>query len=464
MLRRLLDSPWTYFALAGVLAIAAVASQFRVHLPNRPVGTIEDLAGLRDRKLNVVFFLIDTLRADRLSAYGYDRPTSPVLADIARYGVRFARVEAQSSWTKTSMASLWTGLQPTRTGVLRSGHAVPEAATLPAEIFQRAGYATAGLWRNGWVGPDFGFNQGFDSYIRPSPVREVANFQRRGPGASLTGNDEDLTSMAVSFLETHGREPFMLYVHYMDVHQYAYDEEAAALGFGTSLSDSYDAAIHWVDRNVAAVLTHLETNDLFRNTLVVIAADHGEAFREHGTEGHARNLYQEVTRVPVILGLPFRLEPGVVVEPLVRNVDIWPTVLDLVGLPPLEVTDGRSLVPLIEASARGKADGAPEVTGAYLDKNWGKSDARGAPTVAVGSKGRRLVLTTTPTEKLELFDHASDPTEQKNLADERPEWVAELKPKLEEELARKPVWGKAPEVELDEMSLELLRALGYVQK
>jgi arylsulfatase A-like enzyme len=153
-----------------------------------------------------------------------------------------------------------------------------------------------------------------------------------------------------------------------------------------------------------------------------------------------------------------------VVERVVRNVDIWPTVLDLVGLPPLEPTDGRSLVPLIEAAARGEADGASPDAYGYLDKNWGKRDAPDAPTASLLSNGRRLVLTTTPERKVELFDHATDPTEQTNLVEQHPDWVAELKPQLEERLREKPVWGNAPEVEIDEMNRELLRALGYVVK
>jgi arylsulfatase A-like enzyme len=464
VLRRLLDSPWTYFGLAALLVVVAVASQFRVHFPSRPVGTIDDLAGLRNRKPSVVFILIDTLRADRLSAYGYARPTSPVMADLARHGVRFAQVEAQSSWTKTSMASLWTGLFPTHTGVLRANHGIPAEATLPAEIFRQAGYETAGIWRNGWVGPDFGFQQGFETYLRPPPEAAPDSFQKHvAAPAQLGGTDENATTAAIGFLETHGRDPFFLYVHYMDVHQYSYDEQAASLGFGTSISDSYDASINWVDRNVAAVLTYLEKNGLFENTLVVIAADHGEGFREHGLEGHARSLYQEVTRVPLILALPFRLEKGVVVEPLVRNVDIWPTVLDLVGLPALPQTDGRSLVPLIQAAARGEADGAEAPAQAYLDRSWGKREDPSRPLLSVVSKGRRLVRQSVP-EKLELFDHSNDPTEQHNIAEERPDWVAELEPQLDEQMKQKPTWGAPSDVEIDEMNRELLKALGYVVK
>ena len=465
LLRRLLDSPWTYFTLAGLLAIVAIASQFRLHVPSRPMGTIDDLAGLPSRKLSVVFVVIDTLRSDRLSSYGYARPTSPVLADLAQHGVRFARVEAQSSWTKASMASLWTGLFPTHTGVLRSSHAVPDEATLPAELFQQAGYATAGIWRNGWVGPDFGFQRGFDTYLRPIAETGPAKFQKHTPGTtSVPGTDEDITRAAIGFLETHGREPFLLYLHFMDVHQYAHDEAAAKLGFGTSLSDSYDASINWVDRNVGTVLSYLEDHDLFENTLVVVTSDHGEGFREHGTEGHAKSLYQEVLGVPLILALPFRLKQGIVVEPLVRNVDIWPTVLELVGLPPLRKTDGRSLVPAITAAARGEPAGAAPTSFAYLDRNWANRDQPNNPLVSVSSNGRRLLLHTSPERKLELFDHATDPTEQHNLVEERPDWVAELEPQLEQSLREGPVWGTPREVELDEMSQELLRALGYIAK
>jgi arylsulfatase A-like enzyme len=364
------------------------------------------------------------------------------------------------------MASLWTGLYPTRTGLLRSNQAFPPEVVMPAETFRDAGYETAGLWRNGWVGQDFGFQQGFETYLRPPPSPTDPDFAKRVPGAAqVGGTDQNVTDAAIGFLETHGREPFLLYLHYMDVHQYAYDEAAAKLGFGTSLSDAYDRAIHWVDRNVAAVLTYLERNDLFEKTLVVIASDHGEGFREHGSEGHAKSLYQEVTRVPLIFALPFRLKQGIVVQPTVRNVDIWPTVLDLVGLPPLPDTDGRSLVPMIEAAARGEQDGAGLEAHAYLDRAWGKSETTASrPMVAVLSGGRRLVRSTGSDAKVELFDRDKDPGETHDLSAEHPEWVSELEPKLDEQLRQTPTWGKPPEVHLDELSQEMLRALGYVVK
>ncbi|MBW2387823.1 MAG: sulfatase-like hydrolase/transferase, partial [Deltaproteobacteria bacterium] len=135
---------------------------------SRPVGSIEDVAKLRDRDdLNVLFILIDTLRSDRLGSYGYSRDTSPFLDRLADTGVRFGRHLSQSSWTKASMTSLWSSVYPWRTGVTRFDHIIPEDAELAAETLQRAGFRTVGIWRNGWVSPSFGFQQGFDVYSRP---------------------------------------------------------------------------------------------------------------------------------------------------------------------------------------------------------------------------------------------------------------------------------------------------------
>ena len=120
MLRRLLDSPRTYFVGAGLLLVIAIASQFELQIPSRSKGTLEDLVALSERDdLNVVFLVVDTLRSDRLGIYGYERDTSPVLDKLAAHGIVFKRVIAQSSWTKSSMASLWTATNPTRNGILR---------------------------------------------------------------------------------------------------------------------------------------------------------------------------------------------------------------------------------------------------------------------------------------------------------------------------------------------------------
>jgi choline-sulfatase len=464
LLRRLLDSPRFYYSLAALLAVIAIASQFRLIFPSRPKGSVDEIAKLPKRgDLNVVFILIDTLRADRLSAYGYKRETSPMMDQLAASGIVFANDQSQSTWTKCSMASLWTALYPPHEGVLRFDHAIPDAATMPAEVFKKAGYETVGIYRNGWVAPNFGFSQGFDVYLKPVPRQEPAKFQKNTPGAAnIGGTDEDATEAAVQFLRTVGKRKFLLYVHYMDVHQYAYDDAAAKLKWGASISDTYDRSIHWVDSNVAAIVAELERRKLFQNTILVITADHGEGFLEHGTEGHARNLYNEVTHVPLIIALPFRLPQEILVKPTVRGVDVWPTILALTGLPPLPQTDGSSLLRLIEASAQGEKLPSRDVY-AYLDQHWGDTKLKASPLISLQRGPYKVIYNTTePERSLQIFDRATDPGEKHNLASKDPAWSKEMEGDLRTFAETQPLFGAAESVEVNDLDRGQLKALGYV--
>jgi arylsulfatase A-like enzyme len=466
MLRRLLDSPWLYFSLAALLAAVAVLSQVEIRLPSRPAGGAAELAALPGRDdTSILFILIDTLRADHLGAYGYQRPTSPSIDRLAESGLRFDHVEAQSSWTKCSMASLWTSLNPVRTGVTRFDHALPPGAEMPAERLHAAGFRTVGLWRNHWVANNFGFGQGFDAYYQPKPKRSPDGIRRKTPqGMKLQGTDLDATEAALEFLRSYGDQRFFLYVHYMDVHQYLFDQEAADQGFGNGLPDAYDAAIRWTDRNVGMLLDALERRGLSRKTIVVVASDHGEGFREHGREGHAQTLYREVTRVPLVIGLPFRLEGGLVVPSMVRNVDIWPTLYALLGLPPAAESDGRSLLPLVTAVAEGKPGevSEPPPALAFLDRTWTEGDRAPAPLVSVSTGEERFLLGVGEPALEELYDHREDPLEQRNLVSALPERVHQLEPLAEASLEAPIPWGSSPEVRIDELRRDQLQALGYV--
>ena len=453
------------FALitAGLVRLAIDASDG----DPRPRGTLEDVLALRERSdLNVLFILVDTLRADRLGVYGYERDTSPNLDALAASGVRFAKQVSQSSWTKCSMASLWTGLYPARTRVLRAPDVVSPEAVMPAEIFQEAGFRTAGIWRNGWIDPNFGFSQGFEIYLSPRSERRRANRQQRrdNPNITLDGDDGDILSSAFEFLRAHRHERWFLYLHMMDVHQYLYSEETAL--FGTSYSDSYDNSIRWVDSLLGRLFRGLEEFGLRENTLVVFSSDHGEAFGEHGGEGHARNVYGEVTQTPLILSFPFRLDPGIVVEARSENVDLWPTVLDILGLPALPDADGRSMLPEIVAAARGEAPAEGEDDGvafAQIDQAWGRTKEVPRPMVAVNQGRWRLMFRAGAPERTELYDKSADPREQRNIAHQQPE-VTERLTELAVSYLKSPPppWGEdTPSVEIDEMQMNQLRALGY---
>jgi arylsulfatase A-like enzyme len=245
----------------------------------------------------------------------------------------------------------------------------------------------------------------------------------------------------------------------MDVHQYVYDEDSAL--FGTTYSDIYDNSIRWVDRVLASLIHELDARGLREKTLIVLAADHGEAFGEHGREGHARDVYGEVTTTPLILSFPFRLEPGVVIETPTENVDIWPTLLDLLDLPPLEDADGRSRLPEILAAARGeRAPMNDRPRFAHLDQAWARSARPARPMVSVSDGPFRLFRW--EGAEPELYDRSTDPREQVDLAPDRPEVLSRMTKLAEDYLARSPAgWSGGPDVEIDPKELEQLRALGY---
>jgi choline-sulfatase len=228
--------------------------------------------------------------------------------------------------------------------------------------------------------------------------------------------------------------------------------------------DSYDNAIHWTDRVLSALFKELADRDLLRRTLIVIGSDHGEAFREHGTEGHGRNLYREVSEVPLLISPPFNLDEPIVVEDMVRNVDIVPTLLDLAGLPPLPDADGMSLLPLVEAVAEGRptAEHAPKRDFGLLDIGWGDADVPQMLNQTVTADGWLLMVQECVPDGIALYELASDPNEMNDVAAEHPDRVAALDAELAEQYAMATGGAAAEQVELGPAQLERLKALGYV--
>lgn len=456
-----------YVGLALALAVVFIATQFRVRPDQRPLGTSEDLLNLASRDdLNVIFILVDTLRADRLGIHGYERATSPAIDRLAQTGIRFERHHSQSSWTKTSMASLWTSMYPHRNGILRYDHALPEAALLPAEIFKEEGFITAGIWRNGWVAPTFGFHQGFETYHRPAPGAPIY-FNRRtstNPNAKISGSDMEATDGAIEFLRANGQDQFFLYIHYMDAHQYLSDEESAL--FGTSYSDLYDNSIHWTDRHIAALMQALEKTGVRDRTVVVLTSDHGEAFQEHGSEGHAKDLFREVVHVPWIISLPFSLESEIVIPTISEAVDVWPTLFDLLGFPGREEVDGRSRLPEIMLAAGLPPERAPDVTPlfAQLDRSWGRAEAEANSLVALTTPNSRFMMALDREDSRLFFQTDSDPLEKENLLTSGGhESASSVEAELNSYLERPaPAWAdEVGRVELDDLQKGQLRAIGY---
>jgi arylsulfatase A-like enzyme len=410
---------------------------------------------------NLVLIVVDTLRADWTTPYGFEQDTSPELGAWARRGVLFERVRAQSSWTKISMASLMTSLWPRSHGITEAQDGLAESAVTLAEALRDAGYATYGVQTNGWLHQSFGFHQGFDRYMFP----KGGGHPRLGQ-PSLWPHADRVYEEAVRLLDAHDRErPFFLYLHFMDVHEYAAPPNFKT--FGTDSRGAYLAAVRWVDDAMRRVREKITAAGYLEQTVMVFAADHGETFGEHGVHGHARNVLTPVVWVPLVFRFPFRAE-SVRIATQVRNVDIAPTLLDLAGIPASRSFEGASLLPLL-TGATTEPDrpsyaglGVPlfpdaSVQMAVSDGAW--TYARNAP--GEENVGRRFQPVAPGSEF--LFDRRVDPGENVNLiARERAE-AGRMRELLDRHLAKEDTGVVERGVRIDPGIADRLRAMGYLR-
>jgi len=400
---------------------------------------------------NIVLIVVDALRADAISPYGFDPRVSPELERFAEHGVVFERALAQSSWTKVSMASLLTSLWPQSHGVRRHSDALAEAALTLQDVLKQAGYHTYAVQSNGWLEQSFGFHHGFDRYVFPH-----ANTMARQLGtSSVWPHGERIFEETTRLIDAHdAAAPFFLYLHFMDVHEYAAPPEFKL--FGNEQRAAYSASIRWVDDVVKRVRDQLEETGLTERTILVFASDHGEAFGENRAWGHANNVHTPVLHVPLMIRFPFDID-GRRIHSLVRNLDIAPTILELAGVPVPTSFEGESLLPLITSPEPAPdrvsyaALGLPVLVGvieqvSVVDGAW--SLARN-----LDEKGKEF-----------LFDRKLDPLEDANLLDFEPAQVEHMRALLDAHLATELRPGTHVEdVRIDPAIAKRLKALGYLQ-
>jgi arylsulfatase A-like enzyme len=434
---------------------------------------------------NILLISIDSLRADHLGAYGYDRDTSPEIDRLAREGVRWATAVAPSPWTLPSHVSLFTALPPIAHGVLFDPKALDEETLCLAEVLQANGYATAGFVGGPFLRSLYGLAQGFDVYDDRTVVRPLFESHQGRTSPALVG-------LATDWLEAWARRPerppFFLFLHLWDVH-YDYtppapfdtlfdpDYEGSITAENFELGEHihpgmaprdlehvvalYDGEIRYTDGWVGRLLRFLDEQSLAADTIVVVTADHGEEFFEHGAKGHRKNLYDETMRIPLVIRYPGRVPAGRVVDALARLEDVPTTLLALAGI------------------ERPAAFGAPHVPGGGeardLREDFDRGDAGGSRGhIAFGDlhgtqssirvDGMKLILTRhREAMRDELYDLAADPGEQRDLRGTRSEGRA-----LFDRFARwHAYWEERPrhavDIELDEEQLETLRSLGYIR-
>jgi arylsulfatase A-like enzyme len=422
---------------------------------------------------NVLLLLVDTLRADRLSVYGYERDTSPFLESFAQDAVRFDNVHAQAGCTFPSVNSILTSRYTAPfLRAARTGWGIPETTPSLPRILRAEGYATAAISASPVVRASpsninhtGGFDGGFEHFDEECLNREASCVNQR----------------ALALLSTL-EEPYFLYLHYMDPHgpyqpppeharkfalappprspkflrlgnplaiaRRIYGEEAShrlnaeQVAYLRSL---YDEEIAYVDQKLGELLQAVQAMGLARNTVVVVMSDHGEELLEHGEISHCRNLiFENVMRVPLLIRFPGH-GPARVDQP-VENIDLVPTLLDYLGLDPSAYAfQGRSLLPTLEgASPRGLAFLRQGVHRAVTD-------------------GQRKLIYDVSSGQYRLHDLATDPLERADVATEHPEAFRRLRRELILWLEREEGedLGKSSAEEAERLQEEL-RAVGYL--
>ncbi|MBU0493875.1 MAG: sulfatase-like hydrolase/transferase [Chloroflexi bacterium] len=296
---------------------------------------------------NVVLLVLDAVRADHLSCYQYERPTTPHIDALAQEGVLLIECTAPAPWTVPSHGSLFTGMYPTSHGAHAEHLALSPLNITLAEVLRDVGYETGGFSANIYLSPTLGFDQGFTTYdvrlmddVRPKPVRDAG----------------EMNALVLPWLEARARDgrPFFLFVNYMDAHAPYLPPPPYDTRYDgpDDLVSRYDGAIAHLDSEVGRVLDKLEELGLSENTLVIVTADHGEFLGEHGLLDHKQHLFETVLRVPLVLWYPRSLPGGQRVAGLVQLTDVMPTILALAGVETPAAMQGRSLLPLI----RGEQD------------------------------------------------------------------------------------------------------------
>jgi arylsulfatase A-like enzyme len=450
-------------ARAGALAIAAglVAACAPREAPPPP---------------NVLVVVVDTLRADRLGAYGSTRGLTPFLDGLAARATLFERAYAPSSWTLPSVASLFTSRHQGQHGIYGYASILSNEEVTLADSLTAGGWLAGGLSANPILFRRLGWGQGFDAWQRLGDTN--------GHGAHVDA--QGLGVRALDWLDVNRRpgQPAFLYLQYMDPHapylapepyrsrllppgtrEEAVEEaNRTVMAFPSSplpaeqtalLSALYDAEVAYVDRELGRMFDALAARGFLERAVVVVTADHGEEFQEHGGSMHGRSLFKEVVRVPLLL-----LAPGVAggrrIEQPVSLLDVAPTILELAGLPAEPRFMGRSLAPLLRGAAQ-----EPEPVVLELGRNPEVATDDRVHAVGLVEGDRKLVGR--PDGSFSLFDLARDADERMPLDPETQPEGPELVRALEDARA---TWSAQPGPggPLTDDQRRQLRALGYLRE
>jgi arylsulfatase A-like enzyme len=431
-------------SLALVLVIGAAAASAGLDMVDRPKPS-PPVPGTATGP-SVILIIADSLRADHVGAYGSTRATTPAIDRLARDGVVFENAFAVSTWTRPSVATIFTSLYPSSHGVQRKADSLPEAAPTLAESMRDAGYRTVGYVTSSDIGPAFGFGQGFQEYHFLSPE---LHFGATASGAKLAFYDamrvarerllteaksvelyyqdaRAVNGAALPWLDRNGAGPAFMLIHYMDPHdpyfEMPYNGVAVARVDTPSpdpsqrdrIASLYAGNVEYLDRFIGNLVEALKQAGRYDETIIALVADHGEEFYEHRGWWHGTTLYDEESRVPLIVKLAKNQKAGTRVKGWARLLDVAPTLAGAAKVPAPPAWQGRNLF-----------SDAPAPEALYQEENHEGNVLRSIRT----AKWKLIVSNENNPRGLapvELYDMQADPKETKNVAAEQADVVAKL--------------------------------------
>lgn len=427
---------------------------------------------------DVIIVVLDTLRADHLTQYGYATETSSGLAKFASVATQFEQAWAPASWTLPSTTTILTGQHPLRHGMRHPGDILPSEAVTLAERMRDAGWHTAGFSHNVSVAPRHGMNAGFDHFvINTGKVLGYPHARKLLVEANNWLDDQpaEPTLMYLQPMNCHGpykvpesrrsvllgREPSQGFHYYQGMMGKILGEKDIAARkkvtdrYIASAKEQYDTAIRYETDELGRWFDELQSKGRFDDALVIVTADHGEEFFEHGGFSHGYSLHGEVLHVPLFIKFPGQSAAVKISQP-VGLADILPTVMEVTGIPVENgPADGRSLVPLLRG---GTLPPAPLV----FEVDWQKRFV-GQAILADGWKYLRIEQSYDGVrDAVRLYQPAIDRGEANDVAALHPERVLSLSTQLDEQL-RQLTSGITPESRISAEDQKQLEALGYLE-
>lgn len=370
---------------------------------------LSKVLGVGKNKPNIIIFLIDAMRPDHLSAYGYSRNTSPHINKFASDSIVFTNAYSQCSWTRPSVGVLFTGQYPSSHGAIGREDSLDSRLPTLAGLMKISGYETAAFSANPNVFPEYGFKKGFDVFFKIEAPKYYATADR-------------VNESIFKFLDKRSsKKPLFMFVHTMDAHYpyippkpYSAKYSGAPIPAKHSgisrqaleLMNRYDGGISFDDLCFGKLIDRLKSKGMYDNSIIILMSDHGEEFEDHGGLYHGWTLYEELVRIPLIIKLPESRRAGARSKHTVRIIDIMPTIAELMNTKDFSRMYGKSFLPSL-AGVETKSSPA----NLYAEENLDGHVLR-----SWTDDGIKLIDEQSPKKNVYLFDLKSDSAERKNLA------------------------------------------------